>query len=150
MDQDRSLGSLPRNNSVRLWKRLTALLALLLVLSLLRDNFSGSSSLPLLSASMKDVTKIITITSTTPETQQHAVNTAVVDYKEYIPASTEQYILDHADELGYASEDNPDGCTIWSDPSATNEDIHEDSRRTCPILRITMKPLRIFNQHILM
>jgi hypothetical protein len=123
MVQDRSLRSLPRNNSVRLWKQLTALLALLLVVSLLRDNFSVFSSLPLPSVSMKDVAKISTATA--PETHQQAVNTNVVVYKEYIPASTKQYILDHADELGYASEDNPDGCTIWSDPSVTNKDIHQ-------------------------
>ncbi len=72
---------------------------------------------------MKYVTQIIT--ATTPEIQQQAVNTTVIDYKEYIPASTEQYILDHASELGYASEDNPDGSTIWLDPSATNEYIHQ-------------------------
>ncbi len=102
MVQYRSLGSFPRN-------QLTALLALLLVVLLLRDTFL------VLRRSLPPASEI----------QQHAINTAVSDYKGYIPASTEQYILDHADKLGYASEDNPDGCTIWSDPSATNEDIHQ-------------------------
>lgn len=50
------------------------------------------------------------------------------NYKEYIPANTERYVLDHADDLGYASEEDPDGCLIYSDPTITNEDIHKELR----------------------
>jgi len=33
----------------------------------------------------------------------------------YAPSSSEKYVVDHADELGYASENNPSGCEIWKD-----------------------------------
>lgn len=47
------------------------------------------------------------------------------EYEGYIPSNVEKYILDHLVELGYISENNPKGCTIWKDPSATNLDIHK-------------------------
>ena len=40
-------------------------------------------------------------------------------YITYIPATIEKYVVDHADELGYASYDNPRGCDIWKNRSAT-------------------------------
>lgn len=54
--------------------------------------------------------------------------------KEYIPASCEKYIVKHATELGYASTEvgtaqEPwlnlvNGCTIWNDPKASNDEIY--------------------------
>jgi hypothetical protein len=54
--------------------------------------------------------------------------------KEYIPSSCEKYIVEHATELGYASTavgtaqepwlNLPNGCTIWNDQKASNEDIY--------------------------
>ena len=44
--------------------------------------------------------------------------------KEYIPSIVEKYIMDHAEELGYASLTNPSGCTTWRDINATNEEIY--------------------------
>jgi len=53
------------------------------------------------------------------------VSASESSYKGYIPSSIETYIIDHAVELGYASEQNPPGCTIWKYPNATNPDIHK-------------------------
>ena len=49
----------------------------------------------------------------------------VVEHQEYVPASCEKYIVEHAVELGYASEKNPKGCLIWKDPNATSAEIHK-------------------------
>jgi hypothetical protein len=35
----------------------------------------------------------------------------------YVPASSEKYLMDHLDELGWNTERNPEGCRIWTDPS---------------------------------
>ena len=60
----------------------------------------------------------------------------VVEHQEYVPASCEKYIVEHAVELGYASEKNPKGCLIWKDPNATSAEIHK-SLTSCPrIFRI--------------
>ena len=54
--------------------------------------------------------------------------------KEYIPASCEKYIVEHAEKLGYGSTkvwttdehglDLARGCAIWSDPKISNEDVY--------------------------
>jgi hypothetical protein len=49
----------------------------------------------------------------------------VVEHQEYVPSSSEKYIVEHAVELGYASEKNPAGCLIWKDPKATNAEMHK-------------------------
>ena len=46
-------------------------------------------------------------------------------YITYNPAPIERYVVDHADELGYASHDNPRGCDIWKNRSATGDGIFE-------------------------
>ena len=46
------------------------------------------------------------------------------NHKGYAPSTCEKYIVDHAEELGYASLTNPSGCTIWKDIKATNEEIY--------------------------
>lgn len=33
----------------------------------------------------------------------------------YVPSQNEKYIIDHLEQLGYDSLDNPPGCTIWTD-----------------------------------
>ena len=43
---------------------------------------------------------------------------------EYVPAPVERYILDHAVDLGYASDANPPGCDIWKDPNASTPELH--------------------------
>ena len=93
-----------------IWKVATALVTLLLFAVLQRDNICNTSSILL-------------------QIQQQPRTTnsgGTIHYKEYIPANTEQYILDHADDLGYASEEDPDGCLIYSDPTITNEGIHQE------------------------
>lgn len=50
------------------------------------------------------------------------------EHQGYAPSSCEKYIVEHAEQLGYASADNPMGCTIWDDPNATNVDIHKGLR----------------------
>lgn len=108
------------------WK-LSTLLLLLLVALLLKDDLSILTSLSLASALMKDIAKIINSTDPVEiQKSQAAIDGALDNNKKYIPADTEQYVLDHADELGYASKDNPDGCLIYSDPTVTNEDIHRE------------------------
>jgi len=42
----------------------------------------------------------------------------------YAPSFIEKYIIDNSERLGYASLNDPPGCTIWKDPSATNDNIH--------------------------
>jgi hypothetical protein len=54
--------------------------------------------------------------------------------KEYIPASCEKYIVEHAEKLGYGSTkvwttdehglDLARGCAIWSDPKISNEEVY--------------------------
>lgn len=55
--------------------------------------------------------------------------------KEYVPSSTEKYLLEHAVELGYNSTEvwTTDettglklarGCSIWNDPGVSNGEIH--------------------------
>lgn len=39
---------------------------------------------------------------------------------EYVPSSSEKYVVDHATELGYASENNPSGCNIWNEMNDNN------------------------------
>ena len=64
----------------------------------------------------KDISeKVATFSSTSTSTSW---------YKGYIPATVEKYILDHAMELGFDSDENPSGCRIWRDPDATNKDVH--------------------------
>ena len=49
-------------------------------------------------------------------------------YREYSPSSTEQYIIDHAEELGYSAsnrENAPKGCLIFKDPSVSTPEIHK-------------------------
>jgi hypothetical protein len=49
-------------------------------------------------------------------------------YRDYAPSSTEQYIIDHAEELGYSASDRnnaPKGCLIWKDPSVSTPEIHK-------------------------
>ena len=46
----------------------------------------------------------------------------------YTPSSTEQYIIDHAEELGYSASDRnsaPKGCLIWKDPSLSTPEVHK-------------------------
>lgn len=38
-------------------------------------------------------------------------------YKEYIPAPVEAYVLNHTNELGYSSTQNPPGCNVLGDTS---------------------------------
>ena len=45
-------------------------------------------------------------------------------YEGYIPSSSEKYIIDHLDQLGYDSEDDPSGCSIWMDENVTNAKIY--------------------------
>jgi hypothetical protein len=61
--------------------------------------------------------------STAPGVEKKVLD--VVEHQEYVPASCEKYIVEHAVELGYASEKNPKGCLIWQDPSATSAEIHK-------------------------
>ena len=45
----------------------------------------------------------------------------------YVPSSCENYIMEHATELGYdtfTNAQNPSGCTIWKDITATNAEIY--------------------------
>ena len=42
----------------------------------------------------------------------------------YIPSSSENYIMEHAQKLGYDSSANPTGCNIWNNINDTNEVIY--------------------------
>ena len=47
----------------------------------------------------------------------------------YVPASTEEYIYRHADDLGYnttAHRQTSPGCPIWRDPNVTTDVVHTD------------------------
>ena len=47
-------------------------------------------------------------------------------YPRYVPSSSERYIVEHAEQLGYASEKIPSGCTIWKCRNGTNADIYSN------------------------
>jgi len=48
------------------------------------------------------------------------------NYTHYIPAHTEDYLLKNSKALGFDSEKDPPGCTIWKDPNHTlYEDLHQ-------------------------
>ena len=105
------------SSSVWRWKVATVLVTLLLLAVLVRDDIM---SLPTFSTIPSN--SVVAIQTK----QQQPTSSVAIDYKEYIPANTEQYVLDHADDLGYASEEDPDGCLIYTDPTITNEDIHQE------------------------
>lgn len=44
---------------------------------------------------------------------------------EYIPSISEEFIMNNLENLGYDSEDDPNGCNIWLDQNATNAKIYE-------------------------
>jgi hypothetical protein len=46
------------------------------------------------------------------------MNSMMDSYEAYVPAYVEQYIYNHSVDLGYASEKNPNGCTIWKGNSS--------------------------------
>jgi len=46
--------------------------------------------------------------------------------QEYIPANVEQYLLDHAGELGYTSTEDPSGCGIWKTEKEDDSDFKID------------------------
>jgi hypothetical protein len=48
----------------------------------------------------------------------------MISYDHYIPASTEDYVMKHTQELGYADVNNPPGCNIWKNAELTP--IHGD------------------------
>lgn len=69
--------------------------------------------------------------------------------KNYIPSSCEKYIIEHAEQLGYASTkvgtaNEPwlnlaSGCAIWLDPKVSNEEIYNG-------LRSYLKDLNEYNE----
>lgn len=63
------------------------------------------------------------------------------NHKVYVPSTCEKYIVDHAEELGYASWTNPSGCTIWRDINATNEEIYNQ-------LQLYSSDLDIYNEAV--
>jgi len=73
------------------------------------------------------------IASSIMQQQQHHHETHFLEelrgYREqYVPSSSEQYIMDHAEELGYGTSDYkqaPKGCLIWKDPSLSTPKVHK-------------------------
>ncbi len=63
-------------------------------------------------------------TPTTPLVTEHVSLQRKSDAHLYIPSICENYLVEHAEELGYSSLSNPSGCRIWSDVNATNEEIY--------------------------
>ena len=53
---------------------------------------------------------------------QHIMSKSLVHH--YIPSSSEIYIMEHAQELGYDSAKDPTGCNIWNNINDTNEVIY--------------------------
>ena len=43
---------------------------------------------------------------------------------EYIPSSSEDFIIENADALGYSSRNNPSGCDIWY-PNSTHSELYD-------------------------
>ena len=47
-------------------------------------------------------------------------STSISTYEKYIPAPVEEYVIQHATELGYGEESSdPTGCNIWKNPQLT-------------------------------
>ena len=53
---------------------------------------------------------------------QHIMSKSLVHH--YIPSSSEIFIMEHAQELGYDSAKNPTGCNIWNNINDANEVIY--------------------------
>ena len=43
----------------------------------------------------------------------------------YVPSPIEKYVVANLGELGFDSSANPNGCTMWKDPKATNETFYQ-------------------------
>mmetsp|Transcript_26638 Transcript_26638/g.39976 ORF Transcript_26638/g.39976 Transcript_26638/m.39976 type:complete len:326 (-) Transcript_26638:564-1541(-) len=49
------------------------------------------------------------------------------EQQEYIPASTEEYIMNHFEELGYNNTfENSKGCPIWETPEASTQENYDN------------------------
>ena len=72
----------------------------------------------------------------------------------YVPSRTKKYIVDHATELGYASEQNPAGCTIWKKKKKNDTDKDTDtdttttSNGTINTMQQITKELHLFQSNI--
>jgi len=87
------------------------------ILNLMLFTFISISNINVNISSIDSVARTITGVAATAE-----------KFKGYKPSSCEQYIVEHAEQLGYASDSDPSGCAIWNDPDTTNKDIYEGLR----------------------
>ena len=55
-------------------------------------------------------------------------NTSTTRTRNYIPAPVEQYLMDHVQELGYASDNDPSGCDIWKTPTKPSSLRHQHAQ----------------------
>jgi hypothetical protein len=83
------------------------------ILSFLMGSYIGTLiTLSLTPSFLRDeeIGGIVTSTATSTAT---STNTTAHYSSKYVPSSSEKYVVDHAKELGYASDKQPPGCDIW-------------------------------------
>jgi len=102
------------------YKLLAFVLAGVVLVQFLESQWQSLSSLPVRDFNKDDGL----VRDSNDDDGEIAVASAGIDasiikdpYTSYKGAQVEEYVLEHADDLGYNSEQNPPGCSIWRDES---------------------------------
>lgn len=59
--------------------------------------------------------------------QAEAAHLFVAPNPLYVPSECERHVVEHAEQLGFASENDPPTCQIWKDPDVTGDECNFDA-----------------------